>query len=726
MPSRETPLFTFAVVTDTHIRPPEGDNSSPWKVNDKANGRARYVTERLRACSPDFVIHVGDMVHPVPDLPSYGSACKYALELYGSLDFPVHYLPGNHDIGDKPLAGLPADPISQEAVEAYDSYFGKSYSSFEHGDCQFILLNAEAINSGLPIESEQKKWLEQLLGNTPGMRRFVFIHYPPYLHQPDEESYYDNLDEPGRSWLLALLQDAGVETMFSGHVHHYFHHWLNGLESYILPAVCFTRQDYAEMFRVGPAEGAEHGRDDCHKLAFALVDVYPDRNVVRFERTHGRELEEGEKLPPKGNMVRTNHPKDNMPAPLGLHMRHPWTEVVTCPHTPNDEFVRKRIRNDYPFMALQEMGVRLLRVPFSDLAEDYSRDRMVALHGMGVKFLVFIFNEPTDRHIEVLAKHGDLVDAVELIYDWRYSVDMGRAVQNLKNKTGLTVHASRLESGREQKARAQLGDESSHFSHFISTGFSAGEWDSIDTFLNTVEDAKSVDGFGFRLGFHRALWHDIAEIDNCSRERGLKSSVFVKLSDENPADDMTDERISTNRVAEAMVASFAVPGVQVYLDTFGDMDRGYFPRIGLYDRRFNPRRSSHVYRHLQSYLANLQEPVELGDFTDVNGGHIGTFDVNGCGHTLLLPCEQQSQVADLVKQATGAAGIKLWINLVSGSIHSAAQSDEETKTQIQQSIELHHPVLLIAHSVPKNPMIEGWLAVGSQASKINRAINAQE
>lgn len=695
MTAKEKPLFTYAVFTDTHIRPPEGDESSPWKVNEKANGRARYVVERLRAAAPDFAVHVGDMVHPVPDLPSYGSACKYALDLFSSLDFPVHYLPGNHDIGDKPLAGLPADPISDSAVDSYCQYFGESYSSFEHGGCQFILLNAEAINSGLAVEAKQKEWLENLIAAEPVRRRFVFIHYPPYLHQPDEESYYDNLDEPGRSWLLNLLEKAGVESLFSGHVHHYFHHWYGQMESYILPAICFTRQDYAEMFRVGPADDAEHGRDDYDKLAFALVDVYPDKNIVRFERTHGRELEEGEKLPPQAETVKTHHPKDNMPAPLGLHMRHSWTEVVECPHTPNDEFVRKRVRNDYPFMALQEMGTRLLRVPFSDLAEDYSRDRMAALHGMGVKFLVFFFNAPTEKHIEVLAKHGNLIEAVELIYDWRYSGEMGRVVEDLKAKTGVTVHASRLESGREQKARAQLGGESSHFSHFISTGFSAGEWDSIDTFRNTVDGAKSVDGFGFRLGYNRELWPEIAELDRCANERGLEASIYVKLAADNPAIEVTDERIITNRIAEAMIASFAVPDVQVYLDTFVDLDRGYFPRRGLYDRRFNPRRASHVYRHLQSYLSSLSGNVVLGQLTKVGGGQIGDFTANGCTHAIVLPSADINESQNLTSRALAQMPAKKWINLVTGGISTAENNEEEMQAKICSDVAQDHPILLV-------------------------------
>ena len=35
--------FKFAVITDTHIRSPLGDQSSPYAVNEKANGRARFA-----------------------------------------------------------------------------------------------------------------------------------------------------------------------------------------------------------------------------------------------------------------------------------------------------------------------------------------------------------------------------------------------------------------------------------------------------------------------------------------------------------------------------------------------------------------------------------------------------------------------------------------------------------------------------------------------------------
>lgn len=698
MSVREQPLFTFAILTDTHIRPPEGDESSPWEVNKKANGRTRYVVERLREASPDFAIHVGDMVHPVPSLPSFGSAAKAAIDLFSSLDFPVHFIPGNHDIGDKPLAGLPADPVTEEAVATYGQYFGSTYTEFEHGDCQFILLNAEIINSGLPTETKQREWLEGLLASKSSKRRFVFIHYPPFLFRPDEESSYDNIDEPGRSWLLDLLVQGGVETVFSGHVHHYFHHWYGDMESYILPAICFTRQDYSELFRIGPAADAEHGRDDSDKLGFCLVDVYPDKHIVRVLRTHGRSLEEGEKLETGRSVIRTHHPKDNMPAPLGLHMRHPWAEVVACPHTPNDEFVRKRVRNDYPFLALQELGTRLLRVPISDLAEDDARERMVALNGMGVKFVVFLFNNPTDTAIDVLSKHRDLVETVELIYDWRQSEKLGQIVSNLKSRTQLTVHVSRVESGREQKQRAKLGDESTKFSHFVSTGFSAGEWEMIDTFTASAPDSDSVDGYGFRLGYNRELWPEIVEIDRCAKVRNLEASVYVKLASDNPAEYIDDDLIVTNRIAEAMVAAFAVPRVQVFLDTFCDIDRGYFPRHGLYDRRYNPRAASFVYRHLQTYLAEMTGTAALGACVDAEAGRIGQFEINGRSLALVLPGAKAGTGAgasDLTASAVHAVQSGKWIDLVTGEIFKLASGATSAVTEMGNRLTQGHQLLLV-------------------------------
>ena len=47
--------FKFAVITDTHIRSPLGDQSSPYAVNEKANGRARFAVHLLQQLEHEFV-----------------------------------------------------------------------------------------------------------------------------------------------------------------------------------------------------------------------------------------------------------------------------------------------------------------------------------------------------------------------------------------------------------------------------------------------------------------------------------------------------------------------------------------------------------------------------------------------------------------------------------------------------------------------------------------------
>ena len=62
--AQQEPLFTFAIISDTHIRPKELDESSPFPVNDLANDRARFAIAAIEQSKPPLVLHLGDMVHP--------------------------------------------------------------------------------------------------------------------------------------------------------------------------------------------------------------------------------------------------------------------------------------------------------------------------------------------------------------------------------------------------------------------------------------------------------------------------------------------------------------------------------------------------------------------------------------------------------------------------------------------------------------------------------------
>jgi hypothetical protein len=655
-------LFSFAVIADTHTRPEEGDLSSPWQVNELANDRCRYVTALLNHLRPAFVIHLGDVVHPVPALPTYGAAAEAALAMFADLDAEIRYIPGNHDVGDKPFKAMPAAVVTDDGVALYERYFGAPFSAFDFRDCRLVLMNSPVLNSGLASEEDQRAWLEGELAGTGGKRVFLFTHYPPYILDPTEPPNYDNIDEPQRSWLLSMIDECGVEALFAGHVHSFFYHRHGNTDCYLLPATSFFRQDYAELFRIEAAP--EHGRNDAEKLGFFMVDVYADGHIARCLRTNGETLKANLDLTPPPQRIATLHPRQRRPAPVGVHLRHPWAEVVTFPYNgPMDEFLRKRARNDYTLMTLWELGVRKLRVPISDLLEDDTRERMRALRGMGHEFTVFCFEAPSRETVDVLARHRDLVDVLEIVVPWQEATSTVARIAVFQASIPVPVMLAKMESSAEKKT------EGSRFSHFVSYGFRASELELVEGFL---ESRGAIAGFVFRLRFDESPWEIVPRIARFASDHGVRAAVNVRLASENPAEYNQDDRRIANQVAEALLAAFASGDCEVFIDTYVDVDRGYFPRHGLFDRRYNPRPASFVYRYLQGWLGARESAPELGTLCDVENSRVGSFTAGETRACLLLP-DGEAGVPLVLPSGVlpeGTAGASL-IDLSEGSIVEA-------------------------------------------------------
>lgn len=360
--------FTFGVITDTHLSQGEDDCNSPFEVNRLANARMRHVVRELNGQDLAFVINVGDLIHPVPAVPDlYERAAARFHEQVAELRHDLYLTPGNHDIGDKPNDWAPAAGICEDFVALWDKHFGAHYQSFDHAGMHFVIVNAQIINSGLACETEQQRWLEADLAANRDKRIFMASHYPPYFSRADEEENYDNIGEPGRSWLLGLLESHGVEALFIGHVHNFWYNRYADTDCYLLPSTSFVRQDYSEMYRAAPDPDAEAGRNDKPKLGYFLVHVHEAGHVVEIVRTYGRTVAPDAPEPAPVERVAPVHPRANPHGGFGFDMRQNWMEVVEIPPTGGlDEFDRKEVRNDYPLMALWEMGVRKLRVPLRD------------------------------------------------------------------------------------------------------------------------------------------------------------------------------------------------------------------------------------------------------------------------------------------------------------------------------------------------------------------------
>ncbi len=659
-------LFSIAIIADTHMNEEEYGSASPYECNRVANARTRWVIHRINQLRPELTIHLGDLVHPVPGQPAFAQAARNFKELASELRSPIYLVPGNHDVGDKPVVWAPAGTVNEGALALWTTHFGRHYYSFDFRDLHFVVIDAQIINSGLAAEAEQRTWLERDLAANAGKRTFLCIHYPPYVSDPEERESYDNLAEPGRSWLLGLVAAYRPEAMFCGHVHNFWYNRFGRTECYVLPSTAFVRQDYSELYAVEPGE--EHGRNDVPKLGFFVVRIYEHGHVCEVVRTYGATLDPGEAMAAVEERIAPLHSRENERAPLGVDLRHAWADVVEIPPMGAlDEFERKKVRNDYPLMALWEMGVRKLRVPFQDLEDPRVRERMRLLRSLGHAFTVYTLDVPPGRARDLLIEHHELVDAWEVVCHWPDVERTVAAIREVKGKAPLAVYLSRL------RAREDAQREGSRYYHFVNHGFVASERSALEAVLRG-ETPPVIDGVVFRVARQASPWREIGAAAEVSADLGIRAACHIRMSSTNPAEDFRDDLANANRVAEALLAALARgaphrPPVDVFIDTFADIDRGYFVRNGLVDRRYNPRLAGHVVRNLYGALNEDSEPVTPGGLHDVTSARICTAARGGELVALVLP--QRKVRVDRVPAGArdaGAGGTARCVDLGTGRI----------------------------------------------------------
>ncbi len=441
-------LFSFGVVTDTHVNQGEDDCNSPYEANRLANRRMRHVIRDLNTRDLAFVVNVGDLVHPVPAIPDlYARAAGQFHDQVKDLKHTLYLTPGNHDVGDKPNDWAPAARVREDYLALWDQYFGAQYQSFDHDGCHFVIINAQIINSGFAEEERQRVWLEADLAANQGKRIFLHSHYPPYFSKPDEEENYDNIGEPGRAWLLGLLEEFAVEALFIGHVHNFWFYRHGGTDCYLLPSTAFVRLDYSEMYRIKPGPDAEFGRNDKPKLGYFVVHVHDGGHICDVVRTYGAvaEPDSPEQAPPA--RVAPVHPRLNRRGDFGFDMRHNWMEIVEIPPTGGlDEFDRKEVRNDYPLMALWEMGVRKIRLPFRDLQTPDNVERLRMLKRQGHEFTLFSFGVPTPHQRDLITANQDIFAAWEIGLNWEGLERDIAAIGEAARAVAMPVYLSRLRS----------------------------------------------------------------------------------------------------------------------------------------------------------------------------------------------------------------------------------------------------------------------------------------
>jgi len=481
-------LFSYAVIADTHLNEDEDNCNSPFDVNRRANRRLRYVVEDLNKRDLALVFHLGDVVHPVPSMdPLYAESAARFHEQMSSLKHPLHVIPGNHDVGDKLIPWGPAGAVNDDFLDAWSEHFGDHYFQITHNEVAFIGINAQLVGSGLSMEQEQKNWLEETLQKLSGKRIYIFTHYPPFLAEVDEPEHYDNLSESGRKWLLTLIEKHKVEALFAGHVHHFWYNQVGDCQCYLLPSTAFTRQDYTEMFRVGPA--AEFGRNDEAKLGYLLVHVHECGHFVEMVRCYGHEKGLEKPAMDSPEMIGTHslkciNPATNNVPILGFDLRQDWAEMVQIPPSGGlDEFDRKWVRNDYALLALWEMGAKSLRIPFADIMNLKRRKRLQEMQKLGFEFTLFSFGIPEDAFNVELAN-----TLSRLITSWEISWPVEKLDELHASMAELPVDINCHMTFSALRSKADIMDSGRTYYHVINHGYTPSDKQFADQLSNTIKN----------------------------------------------------------------------------------------------------------------------------------------------------------------------------------------------------------------------------------------------
>ncbi|ABG52492.1 MAG: metallophosphoesterase [Trichodesmium sp. St16_bin4-tuft] len=219
--------FRFAVASDLHIAVPHtiSEKTHSFHLVEVSIPALELVLEHLSKLDIDFLLLPGDLTQDgEPENHTWLS------QRLSALPYPVYVVPGNHDVPVKfandysiGLANFP----SYYHHCGYDYQQRLYYSEQVLPGVRIIGLNSNQFDtSGKQkytggLESEQLDWLQQVLSIAEEELVIVMLHHNVIEHLPDQS--HNSLGRrymlENRSVLLDILQSAGVQLIFTGHLH---------------------------------------------------------------------------------------------------------------------------------------------------------------------------------------------------------------------------------------------------------------------------------------------------------------------------------------------------------------------------------------------------------------------------------------------------------------------------------------------------------------------------
>lgn len=195
---------------------------------------------------PDLLLVGGDLTRD-------GATHRLELESIRNdlqdLPFPVHVIPGNHEVGNKFSADSPV-AIQPDYVRLHGSVFGPSQWSFVHRGVRFSGCDAFLLGSGLSQESELRRWLADQT-RLPKQPLHVWVIHPALFADHAEESDWDPtthrvewyfvLDGEHRRFLFEVFRSTGATHVITSHIHCRRTVRLGEMDIHFAPATAFPQ-----------------------------------------------------------------------------------------------------------------------------------------------------------------------------------------------------------------------------------------------------------------------------------------------------------------------------------------------------------------------------------------------------------------------------------------------------------------------------------------------------
>jgi len=246
-------------VSDTHVSRKRAYFVDNWNV----------FVEEMRKHPPHLIVHSGDVSF---DGAEDEDDLAFARSEKDRLPAAWIAIPGNHDIGESPLAIRLQQPINSERMDRWQRHYGPSRWCRDLGEWRLIGIDTALFGSGHVEEQAQDEFLQKSLHDRNGRPVMLFQHLPPFEEDPEDSRFTAAaIPHVPRQHLLETCIRNKVAVIACGHLHVYRRMDYQGIQIVWAPATSFfniveKQQKGLRVPRAGYVEWVLEGRSVSHRL----------------------------------------------------------------------------------------------------------------------------------------------------------------------------------------------------------------------------------------------------------------------------------------------------------------------------------------------------------------------------------------------------------------------------------------------------------------------------